>query len=92
MNIDLEEPAEFVPVQPGRSYHFHAYLRTDEITSDRGVQFPLTDPNHRDAVNVLTDNFTGTRPWTRGGRGLDDRTADPFSGGAADADSEPDVR
>jgi len=64
MNIDLEEPAEFVPVQPGRPYHFHAYLRTDEITSDRGVQFHLTDPNHRDAVNVLTDNFTGTRPWT----------------------------
>jgi hypothetical protein len=64
MNIDLEEPAEFVPVQPDRSYHFHAYLRTDEITSDRGVQFHLTDPNHRDAVNVLTDNFTGTRSWT----------------------------
>ena len=65
MNIDLEEPAEFVPVQPGRSYHFRAYLRTDEITSDRGVQFHLTDPNHRDAVNVLTDNFTGTRRGPR---------------------------
>jgi tetratricopeptide (TPR) repeat protein len=64
VNIALDVPAQFVPVQPGHSYHFQAYLRTEEITTDRGVQFLLADPNHPGAVNALTDSFTGSHPWT----------------------------
>jgi tetratricopeptide (TPR) repeat protein len=64
VNVDLGEPAEYVLVHPGRKYHFHAYLRTDGITTDQGVQFQLIDPNHANAVNGLTEDFTGTHPWT----------------------------
>jgi tetratricopeptide (TPR) repeat protein len=63
-NLDLSEPAQYVPVEPGRVYHFHAYMRTEEITTESGMRFSIVDPNHDGAVNALSDNFTGTHPWT----------------------------
>ncbi len=63
-NLQLSAPFQYVPVEPGRNYHFRAYLRTSEITTESGVHFEITDPNHGGAVNVLTEDFTGTRPWT----------------------------
>jgi len=63
-NLALSEPDEYVPVEPGRGYHFHALMRTEEITTDSGIRFSITDPNHGDAVNVTTENFTGSRAWT----------------------------
>jgi hypothetical protein len=63
-NLELSEPAQYVPVEPGRLYHFHAYMRTEEITTESGMRFSIVDPNHDGAVNVLSDNFTGTHPWT----------------------------
>lgn len=64
LNLALDSPIQFVPVQPSAPYRFHAYLRTDGITTDRGVQISVFDPNHAGAVNVLTDNFTGSHPWS----------------------------
>lgn len=63
-NINLTGPYEYVAVAPGQSYHFHALMRTDQITTESGPRFSITDPNHPGVVNVLTDNFIGTRPWT----------------------------
>jgi hypothetical protein len=51
-------------VDAGRSYHFHALLRTDQISTESGPRFSISDPNHSGAVNVLTDNLTGTHSWT----------------------------
>ncbi len=62
-NLALDVPAQFVPVQPSHAYRFHAYLRTDEITTDSGIRFLVVDPNHANAVNLLTDNLTGTHAW-----------------------------
>jgi hypothetical protein len=28
------------------------------------MRFSLVDPNHDDAVNMLTDNFVGSHTWT----------------------------
>lgn len=64
LNINLTGPYEYVPVAPGQSYRFHALMRTDQITTESGPRFSIADPNHQGAVNVLTDNFIGTRPWT----------------------------
>jgi hypothetical protein len=61
--LDLTEPLEFVPVEPGRRYHFHAALKTEAITTENGVSFLITDPNHR-AIQMQTENFTGTHAWT----------------------------
>ena len=63
-NLSLDAPSEYVPVEPNRAYHFHAYMRTEAITTESGMRFSVTDPNHSGALNVLTDNFTGSHPWT----------------------------
>jgi tetratricopeptide (TPR) repeat protein len=63
-NVSLSGPFEFVPVEANRGYHFHAYMRTEQITTESGPRFSITDPNHPNALNILTENFTGTRPWT----------------------------
>jgi tetratricopeptide (TPR) repeat protein len=63
-NLALDMPSQFIPVDPGRAYHFHASLRTDQITTESGVWFSISDPNHSGAVNLLTDNFTGSHAWT----------------------------
>ncbi len=62
-NVNLGGPLEFVPVQPQTTYHFHAYMRTEDITTESGMRFSIFDPNHPNAVGVLTDNFTGTHAW-----------------------------
>lgn len=63
-NVDLGAPVEVVPLQPGTGYHFHAYMRTEDITTESGMRFSIIDPNHANAVAVMTDNFTGTHAWT----------------------------
>lgn len=63
-NTDLEAPAEYVAVQPNSAYRFTAYLKTEAISTESGVRFSISDPNHRGAVDVTTDNLTGTHPWT----------------------------
>jgi tetratricopeptide (TPR) repeat protein len=62
-NLDLTEPREFVPVEPSRSYHFHATLKTEGITTESGVLFLISDPHHGVAV-MTTENLTGTHTWT----------------------------
>ena len=63
-NTFLNEPAQYVPVEPGRRYHFHAWLRTEQITTESGMQISITDPNHNGAVDFASDNFTGSHEWT----------------------------
>jgi tetratricopeptide (TPR) repeat protein len=63
-NLALDAPSQYVPVQPNHAYRFHAYMRTEGITTESGMRYSITDPNHNGALNVLTDNFTGSHAWT----------------------------
>jgi tetratricopeptide (TPR) repeat protein len=63
-NLGLVEPAQYVPVEPSRIYHFHAYMRTKEITTESGMRFSIIDPNHDNAVDTQSENFIGSHPWT----------------------------
>ena len=63
-NTELNEPKQYVAVQPNQFYRFHAYLRTESVSTEMGMRFLLTDPNHLNAVRVITENLTGTHPWT----------------------------
>jgi len=63
-NLPVLSPAQFVPVEPSRRYHFHAYMRTEGITTESGMRFNITDPNHEGALSLQSDNFTGSHPWT----------------------------
>ena len=62
-NLDLSEPLQYVPVEPGRMYHFRAFMRTQDITTESGMGFQLTDPNHDGALNVSAGSLTSSNPW-----------------------------
>src|SRR5580704_1720155 len=62
-NLNLMEPQQFVPVEPSRRYHFHALLKTEGLTTENGISFLISDPNHGAAI-VATEKFTGTHSWT----------------------------
>ncbi len=62
-NSEITEPMQYVPVEPSRTYRFHAYMRTEQITTESGMRFSIFDPNHNE-VNAQTENFTGSRPWS----------------------------
>ena len=63
VNTDLNEPAQYLVVDPSRTYHFHASMRTDQITTDSGLAFYILDAN-QNGVNYRTTNMTGTHGWT----------------------------
>ncbi len=63
-NVEITEPKQYVPVEPGRWYHFHAYMRTQALSTEMGTRFLITDPNHVSAVTAKTENFTGSHAWT----------------------------
>lgn len=64
INIDLEQPLEFVAVEPNEKYHFAAFLRTEGITTESGLRFTAFDPSRRDAIHLNTDGLIGTHDWT----------------------------
>jgi hypothetical protein len=63
VNLDLSEPAQFVPVEPGQLYTFHAYLRTDSISTESAIHFEIFDPSRRE-ITAKTDGLNGTHLWT----------------------------
>lgn len=64
MNTELRQPAQMIPVEPGRNYHFHAYLRTEGITTESGMRFLATDPHRAVPDALATENLVGSHPWT----------------------------
>ena len=64
INLDIIVPMQYVPVEPNRKYHFHAYMKTQGITTESGMRFSIQDPNHNNAVSLLTENLTGSHEWT----------------------------
>lgn len=63
-NIYLDEPKEYIPVEPNRTYHFRGFLRTESISTESGMRFSLLDPSRPNDAHVMTENITGTQPWT----------------------------
>jgi tetratricopeptide (TPR) repeat protein len=64
VNTDFFHLFQFVAVQPSQKYHFRAWLRTQNITTDSGVRFYLGDPEGNGEVHLLTASITGTTGWT----------------------------
>jgi tetratricopeptide (TPR) repeat protein len=63
-NLAVDAPFQYVPVEPNRTYHFHGFMRAQEITTESGMRFAIADPNHPGAASLTTDSFTGSHPWT----------------------------
>jgi hypothetical protein len=52
-----------VPVESGRRYRFGAYLRIEELSTDSGIRFSISDPLRPGDLSLLTPNLVGTQPW-----------------------------
>jgi hypothetical protein len=63
-NVDFENFYQYVPVEPDTQYHFSAYLRAENLITDTGVRFELSDPADQYAPTFVTDGVVGTEPWT----------------------------
>jgi hypothetical protein len=63
-NLDFHHLFQYVPVNPGTRYHFSAYLRTEGVSTDRGIGFEIIDPRHPTEVHQVTSEVIGTNPWT----------------------------
>ena len=63
-NVNFGGLWEYVPVQPDTHYHFSGFMQMDEITSDSGPRFEIQDPASSTGQTWMTDNLTGTQPWT----------------------------
>lgn len=62
-NLQLQMPAQYVPVESNRAYRFHAYIRTEGITTESGLRFGIEDPHHPSELYLFTPNLTGSNPW-----------------------------
>ena len=63
-NFHFEHLYQRLPVEPRTRYRFGATLRAQGITTDSGVRFQISDPQHPTELNLLTRNVTGTQDWT----------------------------
>jgi tetratricopeptide (TPR) repeat protein len=55
---------QYVLVQPLTRYKFRGFLHTDQISTDSGLRFEISDPRRQQDLDLLTTNETGTQPWT----------------------------
>lgn len=55
---------EKTSVPQGR-YRFTAYIRTENITTDKGIAFRIFDPLDASLLDARTDQFVGTTGWKK---------------------------
>jgi hypothetical protein len=63
-NLDFAHLFQYVAVAPNTRYHFSAFVRTENLTTDRGISFEILDVRQPDRVLVTSSVLTGTNPWT----------------------------
>jgi len=61
-NVDFHGVCEFIVANPDTNYEFSAWLRTDSITTDRGIFLRLRA--NGTGQEASTPELTGIHPWT----------------------------
>ncbi|HEV2618184.1 MAG TPA: tetratricopeptide repeat protein [Candidatus Acidoferrales bacterium] len=64
VNVEFVHVFQIAPAQPDTTYDFQAFVRTEGISTDKGIQFEVFDPQHEPQVYLLTPGIMGTMPWT----------------------------
>lgn len=59
-NVGFGNIWQYVAVQPNTRYRFSSYIRTQEITTDKGIRFQISGDG---MSNQVTPNVVGTQPW-----------------------------
>ena len=63
-NLDFAHVFQYVAVAPEMRYHFSAFVRTENITTDSGIGFEIVDGRQPNRLHVTTSSLTATNPWT----------------------------
>jgi tetratricopeptide (TPR) repeat protein len=63
-NPNLEAACAIGIVQPGNVYHFSAWIKTKNITTENGVGFRVRSADDESAPVLNTREFHDTNPWT----------------------------
>jgi Tfp pilus assembly protein PilF len=63
-NVDFDGVCHIAFVEPGASYRFSAWVKTQALTTDQGVRFRLEWTENAHSSVVETPDVHGTQPWT----------------------------
>ncbi len=64
-NIAFANLQQAIPVKPNQKYEFSAFIKTEGLTTDSGIQFDLRDSKHAATVHASTRALIGTSAWTQ---------------------------
>ena len=62
-NLDFAAASQMTLVKPG-PYRFHAFIRSEGLTTDQGIRFRVSDAEAPARLDVTFGQFIGTRPWS----------------------------
>ena len=62
-NLDFAAASQLAFVKSG-PYRFHAFIRSEGLTTDQGIRFRISDAEMPARLDVIFGQFTGTRPWS----------------------------
>jgi tetratricopeptide (TPR) repeat protein len=62
-NLGFAAASQLAFVRPG-TYRFHAFIRTEALTTDQGIRFRLSDPEVPARLDEVFGQSTGTSPWS----------------------------
>jgi hypothetical protein len=62
-NLDFAAATQRTFINPG-SYRFHAFIRTESVTTDQGIRFRVFDAEAPARLDETFGQFTGTSPWS----------------------------
>ena len=63
-NVSYANTVQKTSVPPG-TYRFTAFIRTEDITTDKGVAFRILDPMGPSRLDARTEQFLGTTGWKK---------------------------
>ncbi len=63
-NLSYDGLFQWILVTPGARYRFSGFLRTDQLSTESGIQFEILDPKNQKDLDLFTQNETGSLPWT----------------------------
>ncbi len=62
-NLDLVAASQVTFVTPG-VYRFHAWIRTEGLTSDQGIRFRISDAEAPARLDAILAQSVGSMPWS----------------------------
>jgi hypothetical protein len=62
-NVNYRHARQDVILKPG-NYRFTAWVRTEDLTTDKGIAFRISDADSSVWLDVRTGQLTGTHDWT----------------------------